>query len=285
MPEKSQGRGAWWTTVLGVAEGRTQLRSWAHMHVGDDALGQLWTQQMHLYWTPSRLKERHRNTVFKCMAFWAWLTWLQSRHHQLSGLASVLCPSQLCCCSSVALSCPALWNPMDCSPPGSSVHGFLQARPLERLAISSSRGSSWFRDRTHISCIPCISRHSLFLGHLGSPFNSIIWDVRVKVVQLCLNLCDPMDYRVHGILQARTLEWVAFPFSRGSSQPRDGTQVSRIVGRFFTSWATREAQEYWSRQPFPSPVDLPDPGTELGSSPLQGDSLLTEPPGKPIIWD
>ena len=177
VPEKSQGRGAWWTTVLGVAEGRTQLRSWAHMHVGDDALGQLWTQQMHLYWTPSRLKERHRNTVFKCMAFWAWLTWLQSRHHQLSGLASVLCPSQLCCGSSVALSCPALWNPMDCSPPGSSVHGFLQARPLERLAISSSRGSSWFRDRTHISCIPCISRHSLFLGHLGSPFNSIMWDV------------------------------------------------------------------------------------------------------------
>ena len=47
---------------------------------------------------------------------------------------------------------------------------------------------------------------------------------------------------VHGILQARILEWVAFPFSRGSSQPRGQTQVSRIAGRFFTSWATREAQ-------------------------------------------
>ena len=46
---------------------------------------------------------------------------------------------------------------------------------------------------------------------------------------------------VHGILQARILEWVAFPFSRGSSQPRDQTQVSHITGRFFTSWATREA--------------------------------------------
>ena len=66
-------------------------------------------------------------------------------------------------------------------------------------------------------------------------------------------LCDPMNYTVHGILQARTLEWAAFPFSRGSSQPRDQTQVSqprdqtqvsRIAGRFFTSWATREAQEY-----------------------------------------
>ena len=52
----------------------------------------------------------------------------------------------------------------------------------------------------------------------------------------------PMDYTVHGILQARILEWVAFPFSRGSSQPRDWTQVSHIAGGFFTSWATREAQ-------------------------------------------
>ena len=63
----------------------------------------------------------------------------------------------------------------------------------------------------------------------------------VKVAQLCPTLCEPMDYTVHGILQARILEWVAFSFSRGSSQPRDRTQVSCIVGRFFTSWATREA--------------------------------------------
>ena len=55
-----------------------------------------------------------------------------------------------------------------------------------------------------------------------------------------------MDYTVHGILQARILEWVAFPFSRGSSQPKDQTPVSHIAGRFFTSWATGEAQEYWS---------------------------------------
>ena len=51
-----------------------------------------------------------------------------------------------------------------------------------------------------------------------------------------------MDYTIHGILQARLLEWVAFPFSRGSSQPRDQTQVSCVTGRFLTSWATREAQ-------------------------------------------
>ena len=68
---------------------------------------------------------------------------------------------------------------------------------------------------------------------------------KVKVIQSCLTLCNPMDYTAHGILQARILEWVAFPFSRRSSQPRDWTQVSRIAGRFFTSWAIREAQEYW----------------------------------------
>ena len=58
---------------------------------------------------------------------------------------------------------------------------------------------------------------------------------------ICVRLCDPMDYTVHGILQARTLELVAFPSSRGSSQPRDQTQVSHTADRFFTSSATREA--------------------------------------------
>ena len=51
---------------------------------------------------------------------------------------------------------------------------------------------------------------------------------------------------VHGILLAKILQWVAFPLSRVSSQPKDWTQVSRITGRFFTTWATRETQEYWS---------------------------------------
>ena len=64
----------------------------------------------------------------------------------------------------------------------------------------------------------------------------------VKVTQLCPTLWDAMDYTVHGFLQARRLEWLAFPFPRGSSQPRDWTQIFHIAGRFFTSWATREAQ-------------------------------------------
>ena len=69
----------------------------------------------------------------------------------------------------------------------------------------------------------------------------------VLVAQSCLTLCNPMDCSppgssVHGILQARILAWVAIPFSRGSSQPRDQIQVSCIAGRFFTIWGTREAQ-------------------------------------------
>ena len=59
---------------------------------------------------------------------------------------------------------------------------------------------------------------------------------------LCKMDCSPPGSSVHGILQARILEWIAMPSSRGSSQPRDQTQVSCIAGRFFTFWATREAQ-------------------------------------------
>ena len=61
------------------------------------------------------------------------------------------------------------------------------------------------------------------------------WGLEVKVAQSCPTLGGPTDYTVHGILQARILEWVAVPFSRGSSQPRYRTQVSLITGRFFTS--------------------------------------------------
>ena len=69
---------------------------------------------------------------------------------------------------------------------------------------------------------------------------------KVLVMQSCPTLCDPMDWSlpgssVHGILQRRILEWVAIPFSRVSSWPRDQTWVSCIAGRVLTIWATREA--------------------------------------------
>ena len=72
------------------------------------------------------------------------------------------------------------------------------------------------------------------------------------VAQSCLTLCDPVDcsppgFSVHGILQARILEWVAISFSRGSSWARDRSWVSHITGRCFTLWATREAERtsFW----------------------------------------
>ena len=70
----------------------------------------------------------------------------------------------------VTKSCPPLCDPMDCSPPGSSVHGILQARILEWVAIPSSRGSSRPRDQTHVSSVSCIGRHVLY--HQGNMFFS-----------------------------------------------------------------------------------------------------------------
>ena len=72
-----------------------------------------------------------------------------------------------------------------------------------------------------------------------------------EVAQSCPTLCNPVDCSlsgssVCGVLQARILEWVAISFSRGSSQPRDQTQISRIAGRHFTIWATREALPHLS---------------------------------------
>ena len=112
------------------------------------------------------------------------------------------------------------------------------------------------------------------------------------VAQLCLTLCDPMECSppgssVHGILQARILEWVAIPFCRGSSPLRNWIQVSHIAGRFFTPWATQEAQQIASfeseseslsvlfdcLQPHGlySPWNSPGQNTGVGSlSPLQG---------------
>ena len=94
---------------------------------------------------------------------------------------------------------------------------------------------------------------------------------RVKS-QLCLTLCVPTDcsllgYSIHGIFQARIFEWVAIPFSRGSSWP-SRTQVSCITGRFFSVWATREApqnESYIKTLDFFPPSIVMSPAT-LGQS-------------------
>ena len=86
----------------------------------------------------------------------------------------------------------------------------------------------------------------------------------------------PWSIQSMASLQARILEWVGFSFCRGSSQPRDWTQVSCIAGRFFTSWATRKAEEYWNGQPIHSPWDFPNQAVKLGSPAFQVGSLPTE---------
>ena len=119
----------------------------------------------------------------------------------------------------VAQSSPTLCDPMDCSLPGSSVHGILQTRILEWVAISFSRGSSQPRDQSQVSCIE------------GRCFN--LWATReallsetpaaAKSLQSCLILCDPINgsppgSAIPGILYARTLEWVAISFSMSETE-------------------------------------------------------------------
>ena len=108
------------------------------------------------------------------------------------------------------------------------------------------------------SCV-CECTHVHVLTHLRArKVECHFVERKVKVTQLCPTLCDPMNC-IHEILQARILEWVAFPFSRGSSQPRDQTQVSHLAGGFFTSWATREAPRLleWVAYPFSSRSSWP----------------------------
>ena len=131
---------------------------------------------------------------------------------------------------SVLKSCLTLWDPVDCSPSSSSVHGILQARILEWVAIFSSRGSSWPKDRTRVLYVS-IHRDSVYVCVLVL---SCVWLFAIP--------------------------WTV------------GWQAPLFIGFF--------RQEYWSRLPFPSPGDLPNTGIEPESPALQADSLLSEAPGK-----
>ena len=126
--------------------------------------------------------------------------------------------------------------------------------PTPRTCSNSCLPSWWCRPTISSSVIPFSCPQSFptlgsfpmsqFFESGGQSIGPIVkWS---EVAQSCPTLCDPVDCSlpgssVHGILQARILEWVAISFSRGSSQPRDQTQVSHIAGRYSTLWATREA--------------------------------------------
>ena len=93
-----------------------------------------------------------------------------------------------------------------------------------------------------------------------------------EVAQSCPTLCNPMECgqpgsSIHGVFQARTLEWVAISFSRGSSRPRNWTQVSHIAGRCFTIWASREALGKVLNMQVPRFCILRGFNSDLGCSP------------------
>ena len=131
---------------------------------------------------------------------------------------------------------------MDCSPPGSSVHGISQARVLEWGAIAFSRGilTLYLNGK-----IKLVSRREILI-FVEPPV--LLKLLRKCELLSCVQLfgtpmdCSQPDSSVHGTFQSRILEWVAIPSPRGSSQPRDWTRISHIVDRFFTIWATREDQ-------------------------------------------
>ena len=138
-------------------------------------------------------------------------------------------------CMLVAQSCLTLCDPVDCpwNSPGKNI-GVSCILLLQGIFLTQGLNLDLLHCRQILYCEP--PRKPLLFLILNFKMG-----LKVKVSQSCPTLCDPMDI-VHGILQARILEWVVYPFSRGSSQPRGRTQVSPIASRLFTRWATREAQ-------------------------------------------
>ena len=113
----------------------------------------------------------------------------------------------------VAQSCPTLFNPMDCSLPGSSVHGICQARVLEWVAIAFSHPYTTTGKTIALTGWTFVGKVMSLLFNMLSRFLIAFLprSSEVKATQSCPTLCDPMAYTVHGI-HARILEWGAFPF-------------------------------------------------------------------------
>ena len=170
-----------------------------------------------------------------------------------------------CCCCLVIKLYPTLWDPVDCTPQVSSVHGISQARILEWVAISFFRASSQPRDWTSISVWQV---DSLPLSHRWSPYTMYAAAATAaKSLQSCPTLCDPIDgsppdCSVPGILQARTLEWVAISFSNAWKWKGKVKSLS-CAQLLATPWTAAHhappsmgfsRQEYQSGVPLPSPI-------------------------------
>ena len=134
--------------------------------------------------------------------------------------------------STRAQLCPTLWDPMDSSPPGSSIHG---DSPGKWVAMPSARGSSQLRDRTQVSCFA----DSLPSEAPGKPKNTGVGSLSLlqgifstQESNRGLLHCRRILYQLSHNGSTRKLAWVAYPFSRGSSRPRNRTGVSCIAGGF-----------------------------------------------------
>jgi len=122
-------------------------------------------------------------------------------------------------------------------------HGVWSSIQAEAHCHCESKGDYWFPFCNNICKLN-------YIWMLGMPFHQI-FDILIitEFVYICF-FCNPMDCSLagHGILQARILEWVAIPLSRGSSWPRNRTQISCTTGRFFTIWATRKVPMVHSKK-------------------------------------
>ena len=148
------------------------------------------------------------------------------------------------CVWAYSLSCVQLCDPMDCSPPGSSVHG---DSPAENTGVGCHAFlQGIFPNQGSNPGLPHYRRILYHLSHQGTPYmcTYVYEKVKVSHLVLCLPLCDPMDW----------------------SPPGSSMKFSR--------------QEYWSGLPFLSPGDLPNTEIKPRSPVLQADSLPAEPPGK-----
>ena len=155
--------------------------------------------------------------------------------------------------------CPAMEGRfLTTGPPGKSLSSLLLTTflPLKFQLCGRVQAlllSSWGRGKK--LCYLSTTEHHLQHERISKTIPSKgKW---VKVAQSYPTLWDPVDYyTVHGILQARILEWVAFPFSRGSSRPRNRTGVSCIAGGFFTNWAIWEVKGSWTQKNSDSIITL-----------------------------
>ena len=151
-------------------------------------------------------------------------------------------------------SCPTLCDPMDCSLPGFSIHGIFQARTLEWVPFPSPMHESGKWKWSHSVVSDSLQSHGLAAYQAppsmgfsreqywsGVPLPSLIF--KASIMKMKVKLFSPVlpGFSIHEVFQARVLEWAAISFSRGSSQPRDWTQVSCIADRCFTAWTAREA--------------------------------------------